>query len=120
MSTKGSVFWMRDWPIPWHLESLVYRELFASMSLQARSGLRYIHSFIYSRFGEPDWASKRAIKYDNVPRKKRKKRAFLENHLLEFHEIWQENTLGNKLLECCMHANCLKNLATRFFANKEN
>ena len=23
-------------------------------------------------------------------------RLFLENHALEFHEIWQKNTLGNK------------------------
>jgi len=23
-------------------------------------------------------------------------RLFLENHSLEFHEIWHENTLGNK------------------------
>ena len=57
VSTKGPGFWMRDWPIPWHLESLVYRELFTSMSLHARSGLRYIHSFIYSGFSEADWAS---------------------------------------------------------------
>ena len=27
------------------------------------------------------------------------KRLFLENHSLEFHEIWHENTLGNKELE---------------------
>ena len=53
----------------------------------------------------------RAIKYGNVPRKlikkkETKKSAFseirlflliitLENHLLELHEIWHENTLGN-------------------------
>ena len=52
--------WMRDWPIPWQggwsgpLESLVCLDLFAGMILQARSGLRYIHSFIYSRFAEAD------------------------------------------------------------------
>ena len=59
VSTEGPALdahamWMRDWPIPWHLESLVYLDLFASMSLQARSGLRYLDSFIYSRFGEAD------------------------------------------------------------------
>ena len=29
-------------------------------------------------------------------RKKRKKRDFLENHLLQFPETWHKNTLGNK------------------------
>ena len=54
---EAHAMWMRDWPNPWHLESLVYLDLFASMSLQARSGLRYLDSFIYSRVGEADEAS---------------------------------------------------------------
>ena len=51
---EAHVMWMRDWPIPWHLESLIYLDLFAGMFLQTRLGLRYIPSFIYSRFDEAD------------------------------------------------------------------
>ena len=52
--------WMRDRSIPWQdgwsrpLESLVCLDLFVSMFLQARSGITYIHSFIYSQFDEAD------------------------------------------------------------------
>ena len=98
---------MRDWPIPWHLESLVYLDLFASMSLQARSGLRYLDSLFtlgLVKLIRPQVI--KAIKYGNVPRKlikkKQKKetkklafseiRLFLENHLLEFRENWHEDT----------------------------
>ena len=60
---EAHAMWMRDRPMPWQggwsrpLESLVYLDLFAGMFLQARSGLRYIYSFIYSRFDEADYAS---------------------------------------------------------------
>ena len=98
---------MCDWPIPWQggwsgpLESLVCLDLFAGMILQARSGLRYIHSFIYSRFAEADQASSnKSTKAwqcaEKVDKKERKQefekfafseiRLFLENQMLEFNE----------------------------------